>query len=202
MMSIIIGRDSKGKFTKDHIFIPDDSWRKKQSIARKDPKCGCHKTTFKKGIIPWIKGKHHSEKSKQKWRLKVLGRRLNPSGEFKKGNIPWNKGKPFLRMRGESHPNWKGGFTPLRRRIEGTFKYRQWRSDVFTRDDFTCQNCGRRGGKLNVHHVKPFAYIMELNDIKTFEQAMDCEELWDINNGITCCKECHSLIIRKEIENA
>jgi len=27
--------------------------------------------------------------------------------------------------------------------------------------------------------------------IKTFEQALTCEELWNINNGETLCKKCH-----------
>ena len=32
---------------------------------------------------------------------------------------------------------------------------------------------------------------MEEYQIKTFEQALNCAELWDINNGRTLCKECH-----------
>jgi len=26
---------------------------------------------------------------------------------------------------------------------------------------------------------------------RILEQAVNCEELWNINNGITLCKECH-----------
>jgi len=90
--------------------------------------------------------------------------------------------------------NSKGGLTPLHILIRTSFRYRLWRSDVFTRDDFICRECGRRrSGKLNAHHLMPFALIMEINDIITFEQAMNCEELWNINNGITLCEECHQL---------
>jgi len=92
---------------------------------------------------------------------------------------------------GKKNPNWKGGITPLELKIRHSFKYRQWRSDVFTRDDFTCQECNRRGIELNAHHIESFALILELNDIKTFNQAVNCEELWNINNGITFCKKCH-----------
>ena len=98
---------------------------------------------------------------------------------------------------GENNPNWKGGRTSLRRRIRNSFKYRQWRSDIFTRDDFTCQKCSHRGGELHSHHIKPFVLIFELNDIMTLEQALECSELWDINNGITYCKKCHCLYFKK-----
>lgn len=96
-------------------------------------------------------------------------------------------------MLGPRNPNWKNGITSLLTRIRKSFKYRQWRSDIFTRDDFTCQECGRRGCYLEAHHTPlDFTDIMELNDIKTYEQAMDCEELWNINNGITLCEGCHN----------
>ena len=99
---------------------------------------------------------------------------------------------------GEKANHWKGGITPLTKQIRNSFKYRQWRSDVFTRDDFTCQNCGIRGnqtgGYLEAHHhIKEFSEIIKEYKIKTFDKALNCEELWNINNGITLCKKCHNL---------
>lgn len=88
---------------------------------------------------------------------------------------------------------WKGGITPLRKRIRCSFKFRQWRSDVFTRDNFTCQKCGKRGIELHPYHLKTFSLILDENKIKSFEEAMKCEELWNINNGITLCIDCHHL---------
>jgi hypothetical protein len=29
------------------------------------------------------------------------------------------------------------------------------------------------------------------NNIITLEDAFGCDELWNLNNGITWCKECH-----------
>ena len=86
---------------------------------------------------------------------------------------------------------WNEGTTQLALKIRRSFEYRLWRSDVFTRDNFICQECCQKGGKLEAHHKKPFALILKLNEIKTFEEAICCEELWNINNGITLCKECH-----------
>lgn len=81
--------------------------------------------------------------------------------------------------------------TPLQQRIRHCFEYRQWRSDIYTRDDWTCQLCGQRGGKLVADHIESFRKIFYAEDIKTFEQAVECSRLWDINNGRTLCKNCH-----------
>ena len=59
------------------------------------------------------------------------------------------------------------------------------------RDNFACVKCDIVGGQLQVDHIKPFAVILHENDIKTFEQAINCKELWDINNGRTLCVDCH-----------
>lgn len=98
---------------------------------------------------------------------------------------------------GENNPNWKGGITPLTSRVRRCFKNRQWISDIFTRDDYTCANCGARSGNgkkviLNAHHIEAFSDIMKRNGIKTLEDALVCEELWNINNGVTLCKNCHN----------
>jgi 5-methylcytosine-specific restriction endonuclease McrA len=149
------------------------------------------KSAFKKGFIPWNKG------------LKVstnTGRT-----RFKSGQTPFNKGiKGYTNsgsfkeghgqvnnVRGERHPFWRGGITTLNHAIRNMLQYRQWRSDVYTRDDFVCQSCGKRGGKLEADHIKPFSKIVSDNNIKTVEDALNCEELWNINNGRTLCKECH-----------
>lgn len=103
---------------------------------------------------------------------------------------PWNKGIKGFRAGQNSHL-WRGGITGLNTAIRGCFEYRQWRSDVFKRDDFTCVLCMNRGGKLNVDHIKSFKSIMQRNNIKSMEEAVECSELWDINNGRTLCVDCH-----------
>ena len=51
------------------------------------------KGIYKKGNIPYMNGKNHSEKSKQKMREANLGKNLSPNTEFKIGHIPVQKGK-------------------------------------------------------------------------------------------------------------
>ena len=97
-----------------------------------------------------------------------------------------------LKLRGEKSYLWKGGITLLRHSIRSLMEYRQWRSDVFTRDNFTCVWCGNNeSGNLNADHIKPFGKILEENKIRTLEEAIACEEFWNINNGRTLCVPCH-----------
>lgn len=102
------------------------------------------------------------------------------------------------KLKGENNYNWKGGVNTLYLAIRSCFEYRQWRSDVFTRDNFTCRMCGdNRGGNLVSHHKKAFIKILQYYEITTIEQALRCEELWNINNGVTLCDTCHREVHRE-----
>lgn len=81
------------------------------------------------------------------------------------------------RPKGWLHPNWQGGITSERDKIESTLEYKTWRKSVFDRDDYTCVECGIRGCELNADHIKPFAYFPELR--------------FELSNGRTLCKPCH-----------
>lgn len=94
---------------------------------------------------------------------------------------------------------WKGKKLPVKEAIRKLFEYRQWRCDVYTRDDFTCQECGERGGQLIAHHIKSFIEIIEEYKIQTIQEAVNCLELWNINNGLTLCKKCHKELHKKYI---
>jgi hypothetical protein len=107
--------------------------------------------------------------------------------------------KPTLQMslklsnafKGDKCHFWKGGVTPLRAMIRVSLEYKLWKRQIFERDNFTCNECNQRGGYLHAHHIKSFSQILEDNNITTLEQAIECKELWDINNGITFCRKCH-----------
>jgi len=47
------------------------------------------------------------------------------------------------------------------------------------------------------HHIKPLLKIIEEYNIINFNQAINCVELWDIDNGITLCRTCHYLTRKK-----
>ena len=82
-------------------------------------------------------------------------------------------------------------------RIRDLKEYVDWRMKVFKRDSFLCQVCQIRGKKLHAHHVKYLKYILIENSIDTIEKAIGCVGLWDLNNGITLCLDCHKLAHRK-----
>jgi hypothetical protein len=107
---------------------------------------------------------------------------------------------------GKNNSNWKGGITAinhgLRDAIQNTFEYRQWRSDVYMRDNFQCKRCGSSAsGTLNAHHKKLFQQILDEHRVTTVEQAILCEELWNINNGMTLCLDCHKKRHKKPAGN-
>ena len=82
--------------------------------------------------------------------------------------------------------------TPFYKAVSECYKSRQWREDIFRRDNYTCVLCRKRGGKLNADHFPlRFIDIIKKSKIKTIEDAMSCKELWNINNGRTLCFKCH-----------
>lgn len=79
--------------------------------------------------------------------------------------------------RGEDSPNWRGGLRAERKRAMGQYEYRDWRTAVFTRDNWTCQCCGVRGVYLEADHIKPWCAFPDLR--------------YEIDNGRTVCRPCH-----------
>lgn len=81
-------------------------------------------------------------------------------------------------------------------------KYKEWREKIFLRDNYSCQNngCGQIGGELRAHHIISFSKILQYYEITDYQEAIECELLWDINNGITLCEKCHDKIHSKEFK--
>lgn len=100
--------------------------------------------------------------------------------EIRKKNNPGGFTKE--RASGSNAWNWKGGITPLIKRIRNSTEYKVWRKSVFERDNYTCVWCLDRSSKnnpvvLNADHIKSFAEYPELR--------------FEISNGRTLCTPCH-----------
>lgn len=88
---------------------------------------------------------------------------------------------------------YKGGVTPLIRHLRTTTRYKEWRTAVYERDGYDCQDCHEeKSGRLTVHHIIPLSVLISRYNIRTIEEAMRCEPLWDVSNGVTLCIECHA----------
>lgn len=77
--------------------------------------------------------------------------------------------------KGENHWNWQGGISKENDRRDSN-DYKQWRKEVYKRDNYRCTKCGSKE-KLNAHH------ILSWKDYP--------EKRYDIDNGITLCQKCH-----------
>lgn len=81
------------------------------------------------------------------------------------------------------------GFVSGERKIfVASAAYIKWRTSVFERDDYTCQECRHRGGQLNVHHLLPY------------KDYPDEQFSLNMMNGITLCRTCHEKTFNKEYE--
>jgi thymidylate synthase (FAD) len=108
-------------------------------------------------------------------------------------HVPWNKGvtgyktkrvvteeeKAIIReaRSGPRSNFWKGGVTPERQNIARWT--REQAPKVHAKHDYTCQDCGNRGGVLHAHHVKS---VVE-----------HPESARDFDNLATLCERCHDI---------
>lgn len=132
-----------------------------------------------KGVmISWNKGKTGLYKHTQEWRDN-LSKKMK-GNKYKVGLSSWNKGLLGYKA-GELNNMWKGGVSKInkteRQLAMQTIKYKLWRSSIFEQNNFTCIECGDRGGRLEADHIKSWRDYPELR--------------YEISNGRTLCKPCH-----------
>lgn len=97
--------------------------------------------------------------------------------EVAKDRPAWNKGIKYTQIRGSNHWNWQGGKP---RDLRLTTEYKDWRKAVFEKDNYTCQLCNVRGGKLIADHIKPFSKYPELR--------------LELSNGRALCVNCNHTV--------
>lgn len=188
-------------------FLP---WNKNKTI-RETRNCGYCKKQFLahlsgKGLYCSHKCRGLAQRSDNPWKECLICKK-----SFQKNrNIKhWEDKKycskkcQFISQRetfsGENNPRWKGGISSLINQIRGLREYRNWIREVFRQHNYTCQLCGVRSGNgkkviLNAdHYPKAFSIIIKENKIDSIEKALECEELWNLENGRTLCIACHKI---------
>jgi len=169
------------------------------------PKNGINKGCFKKGLIPWNKGKIN-----ERW----LGKN-NPNwvgGQVKKHCILC--GKEYYRDKnavarskfcsrscrakynftGEKHWFWKGGISSDRDKLKFSECYKKWRLKVFQRDKFTCKKCKHRSKKSKAHGDK----TSDIHAHHIDSLSNNIKKCLKVGNGITLCTKCHRETYGKE----
>jgi Zn-finger protein len=90
-----------------------------------------------------------------------LGHHNSPTTEFKKGLTPHNKGNRDQ--------------TNLQYSIRQSIKMKDWRKEIFLRDNYTCRDCGLYGGTFNAHHINGVALLIKQYNINSL---FDAENVW------------------------
>lgn len=143
------------------------------------------------------KGRPKSEEHKRKIALANTGKkftaeRLANMSASAMGQPAWNKGKKLPEFSGVNHPRWKGMPRGFKNAIRTSIEYKLWRTAIFQRDRYTCTQCGKTNCELNVdHYPKGFSQIIDEYNIRSMDEAIRCDALWDTKNNRTLCVDCH-----------
>lgn len=147
-------------------------WKKKVHAAWTDEKKASHAAVFAGKKRPEV-GPAISAAKKGKPNG-LLGKKKSPEA---RRNM-----SVAAKSRGNNH-NWATDGKSNERKTEreiakGGVEYRLWREAVFARDDWTCQECGVRGGVYLISdHIFPWKTHPHLR--------------YDVGNGRTLCDPCH-----------
>jgi 5-methylcytosine-specific restriction endonuclease McrA/DNA-binding XRE family transcriptional regulator len=180
--TVVYGKSDVELMVNGRPIYQDEAWLREQYLAK-----GLSQETIAEivGVSPhtiraWIR-KHHLQK---------------PLGSWTVGKIPWNKGLHYRsrpksatereatrqRMRGAGNHRWRGGISSqaiaIRRCVNAL------RPSIYARDSYCCRLCGKRGGKLSIHHVLPVWARPEL--------------VCDPDNMVTLCRSCHLKVNQHE----
>ena len=81
-------------------------------------------------------------------------------------------------IKGEKNPRYNPNLTDeerVSRRLDS--KHKEWSKEVKEQANYTCDCCGKRGGKLHSHHLNDYHSNKELR--------------YDVSNGVCLCNSCH-----------
>ena len=192
----------------------------KKEIKRRDA-LRCH-SCCKKGALNHRYGVGHTQATCEK----ISNMRKNKYSGSKNPN--WHGGRPICKECGKTisygstycathkyfgkrSPNYIDGRTPFRFALRTIPEYREWRTNIFKRDNYTCQKCGKTDCFLEAHHLDKMSNLVQefLKEYSQFSPVEDKETLlrlamkytpfWNAQ-GQTLCKVCHNMTKRVEAD--
>jgi len=130
-----------------------------------------NETSYKKGNVPYTKGKELTEEHKTRIGESQKGEKGFWYG--KKASTETRKKLSDMR-RGKKHWNWRGG---KKNRNYYGLDWNDIRKSIYERDLWTCQLCEKKNPKpIQCHHIVPFKVTQDNSP----------------ENLITLCCSCHS----------
>jgi len=124
-----------------------------------------------------FKGRRHTLETRQK-----IAQSVSKPCPARRGS-----GNGMYGRKGAANPNWKGGISPERQRIQSSAEYQAFVRQVCERDGHRCRRCGEHSTQkrgMHVHHVKPWDEYPELR--------------MEMSNAALLCRACHEWVHSSE----
>lgn len=131
------------------------------------------RTARARHAVSFVKNHSISEERKRKISLANKGKRCNLAQRISNS----------ARKQGISVDDWSGFVYESEDPKRSKFKFSRINLQVFQRDNFACQLCHKRGGKLNAHHLDNWKQFKELR--------------YELSNLVTLCVPCHKAFHNK-----
>ena len=176
-------RDSEGKF------VEGENWREEKPFWSED---WLRKEYWDKGrttqeiaddfgvtdssILHWMR-KHNIQR-----------RNISEVRELKSWGVE-GEDNPMYGRTGKDNPHWKGGVTAERQDFYSTKEWKKTCSNVWNRDDATCQRCGEKhteDKEFHIHHIVSF----QVEELRAEEE-----------NLVLLCEDCHWWVHSNENQN-
>lgn len=190
----MIKRDSKGRFAKGS----SNPWNKNMKGYTNS---GSFTSEGTKGENNPFYGKRHTKEVKGVIGKASLGKQSTKGKHWKLSQETKDRMRDGQkeRVRQGKHNFYKGGASKLYGKLRHSLRnaeWRDWRTAVFQRDNYTCQRCGARSGNgkavlLHPHHIFSVVDCVE---------AEKLDLIYEVTNGETLCVKCHRFIHRKDYQ--
>lgn len=129
-----------------------------------------HKLKIRLGLL----GESHAKYILSEESLKSRSEKLSKNLKLRWSD-PEKAAKLSIGIKKAKKKQWEGHIRKDPRRMA---EQSDWRKEVFTRDNYTCQRCFKHGGNLHAHHIKSWVDFPELRN--------------ELSNGKTlCANPCH-----------
>lgn len=154
------------------------AWNIKKNICKKEcRKCQLELGFYKINLEGLNLGRKYHDVKKAKFSNDAIFYVNLFQDEAKKTEIKKKQRLAKLGKYGEKSNAWLGGRTNERRLLMKRDEYRSLRKFIFERDNYTCQICFKKGGYLEMDHIKEWCNYPELR--------------YDPKNCRILCKPCH-----------